>query len=89
MPVDKLLQQSNEDSLTALSHIQYQNFRNWIYCYENGNGVLEIKLNPKKKKKIMGLFTRLTNKQKYSNNVSVKKIKGQRNKQAATKCSIK
>ena len=29
------------------------------------------------------------NKQKYSNNVSIKKIRGQRNKQATTKCGIK
>ena len=35
------------------------------------------------------MFTWLTNKQEYSNNVSIKKIRGQRNKQAITKCSIK
>ena len=29
------------------------------------------------------------NKQKYSNNIGIKKIRGQRNKQATTKCSIK
>ena len=39
------------------------------------------------KSKIMGLFTWSTYKQKYSNNISIKK--GLRSKQATTKCSIK
>ena len=59
------------------------------YSCENGNGVLKM-INKSSKIKIMDWFTWLTNKQTYSNNVSIpKKIRGQRNKQATTKCSIK
>ena len=42
-----------------------------LYCYENGNAVLKMTKAPQTE--IMGLFTRLNNKLKYSNNISIKR----------------
>ena len=58
------------------------------YCYENGNGILKM-INKSSKNKNNGLVYMINEYTKiYRNNISVKN-RGQRSKQATTKCSIK
>ena len=83
-----MLMDFNSSTFTV-SAVMYQNTCLW-YCYKNGNDVIKI-INKSFKNKNNGLFTWLTNKQKYTsnNNACIKKVNGQRNNQAITKCSIK